>query len=454
MSVVLALAGNFLREWLRRRSTHALTASLVLAALLLPQAGAGTSSPLEHSRLTVAYGMGFPAFFIALHGLTQAAGLARDIENRRAQLLVTRPVAAWKILVGRWLGVVVANAVLWCVLLSTLGLQLAWSLSREDGSAELAMARERILAPRGEVAPDLSPPLEADVRALVAILQREARPGEVVEARVLDERARRRLRSLRLKPGESSELPFRELHRGSTAGTTAFVPVRFVAYSLAPSDSTRASLQWLVVAPGEATPRVLGAQEALQGVPAEVLVPATAVHPDGSLRLLVRNASDPELGVGVLIDPARVRALPQRGTFAGSVLGASWLLLLQWALLAAVGLVLGVLFRFPTVVLAGVVFQCTAITAGFFRETFALYASGPAGGSLTERFAAVASRLGEVFLRLMPDYSRVDPIDRLGAGRTIEWSELGQETATLLGLAAVLTLVIGPFFLRRRELGR
>ena len=454
MTPVLAVAANLVKDLLRRRSTYALAALLVLSGSLLPGAGADATGAREQLRLAVAYGMGLPAFLVALFTIVTSSGLAREIESRRQQLLATKPIPAWKVIAGRLLGVLAADAALLLLLLATLGFNVARIASSTGDPADFRLAQGRFFTPRGEVAPALPPLDKSAVKALVESLGREARAGHSTGSASLDARARVLLRSLRLAPGESGELAFPGLGRGAGAGGDEILPVRFVAHSLVPSEAARVTIEWLVLEPDGRGWRSIGVQEAPHGVPAEVLVPATAVPVDGSLRLRVRNASDPKSGVSLLLDPARARALPRRGSFAGSLVAVSWLLLVQWALLAALGSCFGAFFRFPTAVLAGVFLHVTALASGFLRETFELFEDEPARGGLSERFAAWASQFGGAVLNVLPDFSTLDPLDRLGAGRSFEILELARETAVLLGLEALVAVAIGAIILGRRELGR
>ncbi len=454
MRALIAIALLLLRELGRRRIwiPVILIGAMAFFAPLLG-ARAGTGSYGERYHLLVLYGIGLPGFLLTLLGIAVAAGLARDIESRRIHVLVTKPIWPWQIVLGRFLGLMLVCG--WLLVCASANLEVCvWDLT-EHGDRDPAAGPDQLpirsfLVPRSELQPELEPLDPSALNALAASMKQEGRGGREVSRGEAEARARRSLRSIQLKPGESTELLFRGV--GNIRDTERDgLPVRFVVHSIRPWETGRVRLEW--VTGNEGTPSVVRSSSALPGVPCEVLLPGGAVGDDGVLHVRARNAEPADSGALVLLDLSRIRVLRASQSRLSLESTALWLLWWRMGLLFSLGLCAASLFRFPTAVFLTLFVHVSALASGFLRETFELFEGGSRLGGLSDPVGGWASRLGALALEILPDFSRLDPLDRLSSLRAIEPVELTLETLRLAGECAVL-LALGGMILRRREIAR
>lgn len=452
MRAVLAVARLLLAE-MRGRRTWVPGVLIVAIAFFAPLFGerTGTGSLRERYHLCVTYGIGLPAFLINLLMITVAAGMARDIENRRIQALVTKPIAPWQIVLGLFGCLLLVSGLLSMVIFTLFSGRVA---ELRDPSGRVAdpvqLSIQRLLVPRAQLGPELKT-LDPDlVRAMVESMRSESQGVHEVRRAELEKRALKLLRSLQLRPGEAADFVFRGLQETSAIARDGLL-LRFVVHSLKPWEVGRVSLQW------EAGEGSLGVQVRSNlvphGVPAEVLLPGSVVGKDGTLRLRARNVEAADSGVTVVLNPERVHVLPPQGSFFANEVAALWLVVSRSALLLAVALFASSLFRFATAVFLALFVYVSALASGFLKETFELFQGDSHLGGLSDHVAGWASRLGALALSVLPDLSRLDPLDRLALGRVIGPGELVVETAWIAAESAVL-LALGGLTLRRRELGK
>jgi hypothetical protein len=471
MRPILAVAGNLLREISRKRSTPFLVLLVAGSAFILPHVGGGGGTLRTRLQLAVTYGVGFPAFLLALATIATASGMAREIENRRIQVVVTKPIAAWQILLGRLVGMVIGNAVLLGLVLGALAIDVSFISGSEAGTKEDPVrqepgdpvrpgAPEKVFLARASLHAVVPPPPEGAVRAYVAALERDAHASKGLSAADLEVRARRALRLLRVAPGGSGEILFPGLPPGAARARDEEVIVRYQVYSLRPWELPRVDLDWDVLypisapAPGDEPVCTVRARQVLHGVPQGVALPAQAFSGDRWIRLRVRNPSPGDPGATLILDPEKVEVLYVHGRFWPNALRALALVLAQLALLASIGLLGGCVCTFPTSVFLGLFLYLTALSAGFLRETFALFADGSRGEGLIGRLEGWVVSFGSAVLSVLPDFATLDPVGRLAAGRAIGTAEMLGETAWMVGFEAAVALAAGAWILGRRELGK
>ncbi len=471
MRPLLAVAGNLLCEISRKRSTPFLVLLVAGSAFILPHVGGGDGTLKMRLQLAVTYGVGFPTFLLALATIAAASGMAREIENRRIQVLVTKPIAAWQILLGRLVGIVIGDAVLLGLVLGALAVHVHLISGSEARTEEDTLRQEpedpvrpgpaeKVFLARASLHAVVPPPPEGAVRAYVAALERDPHASKGLSPAALEVRARRALRLLRVAPGGSGEIFFPGLPPGMAHAGDEEVIVRYQVYSLRPWESPRVDLDWDVLsaisAPvsGDEPVCTVRARQVLHGVPQGVALPARAFSADQGIRLRVRNPSPGDPGATLILDPEKVEVLYVHGRFWPNALRALALVLAQLALLASIGLLGGCFCTFPTSVFLGLFLYLTALSAGFLRETFDLFAGGSRGEGLIGRLEGWTASFGSAVLSVLPDFATLDPVGRLAAGRAIGAAEMLLETAWIVGLEAAAALAAGAWILGRREVGR
>jgi hypothetical protein len=443
-----AMGSCALRELLRQRGAIPLALVVAALAVLAPRWAAGDAAPRARLEMAVTYGAGLPCFLVAvLTVLLGAAAVAREVETRRIHSLLAKPLRTWQLALGQWGAILAADAALLAIVLVALGLSWALIVRGGVGEGPAGEAAEHFLTARASLRPQVAAPTREAVARAVAELAAGEHHGLPPSPRQLEARARARLRSRPVAPGEATHLEL----RGIPAGAVAMGPllVRYEVFSSSVLDAAWTEVLWEDAASG----RVLARSQALHGVPRTAVLDGAAPAADGTLRLRLRNA----LGTGekarLVLDPAAVELLYPHGSLAANTLRGFALILLQLGLLAALGILASCLFTFPTAALAGLFLYLTGLAAGFLRQTFAIRAAAGPPETFLEQIDRAAASAGELLLSVLPDLSRLDVLAMLAGGRAITASDLAAEGGALL-VKAALALAAGAFLLRRRELGR
>jgi len=410
VTAVGAVATNLLREVLRSRGFSAVVAILVALAWFLPRAG-GELDLLSRLRLCVEYGAGVPIFLIGIVTLVVSTGsLGTEIDRRVADLLVTRPIARWQILLGKLFGVLALDAALLALVAATFSIHVVVFTSGAP-QEERAFASERFFATRRGFEPlALAVPVIA--------------------------------------PGEEVRVEFRGLSTGTRIGDTVLVRYRFDAVPR--HETPLVDTSWRE----PQSDRVVTSRAAV-GRDAFVEFPAGVVGADGSFDVVLRN--DHALGsdVRIVVSAGRVEALVAAGAFAttlGLAIGLVWV---QLAFLAVVGVCGAANFNLPTAALLAGFVYLVGLVSPFLRESLEALARHGVRGAEDRAFGVelFASAL-EAFLVVLPDFTRDDPLRHVVEARTIDAGDIAWRYGGALVVRCAVVFGLGALCFGRRELGR
>lgn len=369
MRQTAAIALLALRNALRSRVVLVLFLLLLAASVWLPRVLRGDGTPEGLIRIHLAYVLGLSAFLLTLATLwAGCAAIAQEADDKTLQLLLVKPVPRLRIWLGKWLALLLINA----VLLAFVGAVSAATLHRQlrrggFDPAALAAARQTTLAAldvHHAPLPDVEADVETEYRAL---RDRGALPAGVSAAAVRDN-LRRTLRARRcsVAPGASLAWDF-----GPFATPPGVLLVQFKCDSSVPG-----------AAEIDAALRLrIGGQtlvQTLRAMPGAVQTAVFGDLPPGADGATVVFENHGAHGATLFFDPAEGLVLRQpAGTFAGNLLRALAALWLRLALFAALGVALGTFFSMPVATFLAAVLVLILQLSGFIsaaaqvdRDTF------------------------------------------------------------------------------------
>ena len=343
MRQIAAIALLALRNVFRSRVVLILSALLFAAAFLLPLALRSDGTPEGLIRIHLAYVLGIAAFLLTLSTLwAGCAAISQEADDKTLQLLLVKPVPRLRIWLGKWIALLLLNALLLALVGAAAAATLQLKLRRGGfDPAALAAARQTTLAALQTLRAPL-PDVEADVRAEYEQLRaRRALPENASESAILDSIRRTQLARLySIAPGESRGWLF-TLAPPAREGGPRTLLVQFKADSSMPGASEMEASLELDVAGQTATRPLRGMPGTLQTVVFDNLRP-------GAAQALVTFVNHGAHGAALFFDPAEGLILRRpAGTFAGNYLRALAQLYLRLALFAAIGVTLGTLFSMP-----------------------------------------------------------------------------------------------------------
>ena len=464
MKQTAAIALLALRNAFRSRLLLVLFGLLFAAAFLLPLALRSDGTPAGLIRIHLSYTLGIAGFLLALASLwAGGAAVSQEADDKTLQLLLVKPVPRLRIWLGKWLALLLVNA----VLLALVGLVAAATLQlklRRGGFPPDALGKARLttlaaLETFRAPLPDVSAAVRAEYNDLRA---RRALPPDISEKAALDSLRRAHLARLySIPPGQN---------RAWTFDVPAKIPdpgILLVQFKCDSSVPGAAEIEGTVaLQAGD-----LNTSMEVRAMPGTVQTLVFRDVPADARRAAITFRNLGGHGATLFFDPANGLVLRRAAsTFAGNYLRALARLYLRLALFAAIGVTLGTLFSMPVATFLSLVLILILQLSGFIsaaaqvdRETFvanvAPFGGGhvhgdaePAPPSLAARAAAnvfyYAYRGTWLALRpLLADRT----LDDLANGAYLPPRDLARALlAEGLGLPLLLAL-LSTAVLRRRE---
>jgi hypothetical protein len=372
VSPTAAIALLALRNALRSRVLLVLAGLLFAVAFLLPLAMRGDGTPEGLIRLHLSYTLGIASFLLALSTLwAGCAAISQEADDKTLQLLLVKPVPRLRIWLGKWIALLLVDALLLGIVGAAAAATLHAKLRRAGfDPAALAAARLTTLAALDTLRAPL-PDVEADLRAEYESLRaRRALPPNASETAVLDSLRRALLaRRYSIAP------------RGTLAWTFDLPPAppgapRSLAVQVRADSSVPGAPELLATLDLRAGDARLSRE--LRAVPGTFQTLFFHDLPADAARASVVVSNRDPHNATLFFDPADGLVLRHpAGTFAGNYLRALGRLYLRLALFAAIGVTLGTLFSMPVATFLTLVLILVLQLSGFIsaaaqvdRESF------------------------------------------------------------------------------------
>lgn len=453
MSALLAICAQTIRTSVRQRVFLLLLVLVILAVILLPLTVSGDGTANGEVQIILSYAFGMVTALLSAAALwIGCAAISREIEGYQMHLVLTAPAPRWLVWLGKWLGVFLLHAALFLVgALVILGM-LHWRMAHWRFSPEeTARVREEVLTGRREVLP-----LAPDFRHLVNDeYQRRLAAGELDPAHnaavVRGELLRQvKARTTEIPAGATRLWLFRSLGR-LPPDTPLYLRYRHYVGSTSRSDQKSTDGVWMVRDPDTADESYsVLPQRAMGGAFHELVIPARFVTADGTLVLGYSN-TDPA-GNSVIFQTADGPSLlvPATG-FAANYGRAVLLVLLQLAVLAALGCTVSALFSTPVALFVAVAYLVmgfsvqAAVNVPTQDELEGYTYRGP-----VDRAAHVVALVTQ---RVIVSLGEFDASGDLTRGRLITGTRLARALLLLVGLRTVPLAALGMYVFHRRELG-
>ena len=154
MQRILAIAWLTWKAALRFRLFLVIAALLVLAVVGLPLVIKSDGTAQGFTQIILTYTLSAITALLGLSTLWLSCGtMARDIEECQIQVVATKPIARWQIWLGKWLGLVLLNAVLLAISGACIYGMLQWRATKLP-AAEQKILHEQVLVARGAAKPE------------------------------------------------------------------------------------------------------------------------------------------------------------------------------------------------------------------------------------------------------------------------------------------------------------
>ena len=479
---IASVARVVLDEAVRRRAPLAFLGVLLVGLPLLPDLF-GEGDPVRYRlRTFLSFGFGLTQLLLAFLTIFLACGTLRtEIEERQIFSVAVKPLGRGSYLIGKWLGVVVLDAVLLTVAGSLIWFSSVGHLARLDPvderdrkavESEVLVGRGvRVGRPESNVARRVEDRLETlrreapdAIRRLGQQVARErgvSRTDEAELERIGVTAARAQLETAvrsevsSLGPLEQEAFLFEGL------GAARKDELRRIARArrggrAAPESSIRMSYRiWMPrslglervpveIASGGETREVLLRTNA----DASIAIPAAHIDASGTLRLVLRNATAESPTISFASGEG-LQVLYPAASFESNLLRALGCVLVRLAFLAALSLLAASFLSFPVATLAVIVVFAIASVSPLLAESLGEWRGGTGAYGIWQDTARGFSRaVAFVFGR----FSEFDPASRIVDGRLVSWSFVASCLLWIGGLWTGVTVAVGAWILQRSEL--
>jgi hypothetical protein len=457
MGNVWTVARQTIAEGVRMKIAVFFVVVLGVLVLGLPFAAKGDNSVSGAVQSFLAYSITAVTFLLSCLTIFLAKSLSDDLAGKQILMLMTKPLARWQYIIGKWLGIVLLNTVLLTV--SGLGI---YGLTRYVASRPAAdewdkerLANQVLVARHGSsfIAPDFA----KDANELFERYQAEGRYATATELDERQEKDRirgdldRRWRSV--WPGEGRVFEFEDVRCARNPENLVHVKYEAKVFNFPPDEVLRCEWRFGDPAKNTATYRVLRRDviDRRHTIP----VPADAVAADNTLTVTFINANpfteagEPQFANTVVFEGGKgVEVLFPVSTFGSNLVRTLALVLCRLAFLAALAITAATVFSFPVAVLAAMTVFLLAVVRGFLSDALMFVGNEGAAGVFTIVFQNV---LQGIYL-VIPDFSKVNALPLLVDGRnvTLKWV-LFLGLGRLVLIQTSILLLLACLLFQRRE---
>jgi ABC-type transport system involved in multi-copper enzyme maturation permease subunit len=454
MTRIPAIAAVTVRGAIRSRVLVSLLAVLALVIVGLPLSIKGDGTVGGMVQVLLSYTLEFAGLILALAIVWAGCGaVSLEVRDRQIHLIMVKPVTALELWAGKWLGLVVLLTVLHAAAGAGVYGMLRWTTRAGALSADdRVRLRDEILVARRAIAPQ-APDIEGMARARFESEREAGRlPAHVpVEQAYAAIRAEARAAAFGVAPSGRRAFTY-EIPAGVAPDRPAHLRFRFVKSIL---DFERVAGNWTVAAPGGAI-RFEAPGAWRPGAVHAIEMPGSALAGLSAVEIAFENR-DPA-GAALYFDPDDgLRLLVHRGGFLGNYVRALLTMLLQAALLAAIGLTAGSLLSMPVASFAALAVvlatRLSGAVAGMARDGPAIFLSI----GEKEGWALAADRVYRGYFIalqwLTAPLRGTDALDRLSTGQLVGWGEVARMGLSDVVIGCGLFAILGAWLFRRRELG-
>jgi hypothetical protein len=452
MNKIWAVARNTLAGALRMKIAAVV---IVLLAALLPMMSlvmGGDGTLLGKLQTFSSYSLSLVGVMLGVLTITVSAfTLSDEIRRKQIFLTVTKPIARWQLLLGKFLGVIILDVVLLIIFAALVyGLTcLIPYIARATPQERLIAQNEFFTAREGlKIQVDMDR-LNKRVQERYLQLEKEHRlPESMTRMDVLSQLVNEeRTREQSINPGESRQWDFHGVRPSSDPNTMIFVRFKYDAAVTSPDGKVYGL--WSVgdlssyAQQSLTTPVYNISWSAPVRIVQEYAVPAGAVTSQGDLSVGFLNS--PELNVSTIM-VGELEVLYKVSSFTDNYCRALLLLLIRLVFLAALGITLTTWLSFPVAMLG-----CVTV-----------FAIGTMNGFVVESIEGLGFGIGMIYqftihplLMLLPRFDGdLSPTQYIITGRVIQWLFLLKAAGQTIGIKSLLLMLLGMFVFRSREVAK
>ena len=462
MSKLWAIARQTIAEGIRMKLALVFLVLIGLIVVGLPFSIAGDASLTGAVQSFMSYGLNATGVLLAMLTVFMSRSMADDLVRRQIFLVMTKPIARWQYVVGKWLGITLLNvAFLSCSAATMYGMvhYIKRTHPPIDPQFDVNELENEVLVARHGLTfklPDFTKPArrEFDRNIEQGFYDNIPDFDRVAELRRLAQKHEIRWRMV--GPQEMRVFEFENVLCDRSPDKT--VQIRFMAEvsRYAPDEIFRSF--WRAGDPKKGTPTYDISVRHMVGRYHSIPIPADAVAPDGTLTVYFfnRNPYPGEPQFPNIIEFRRadeVTVFFAVGSFEWNLVRLLTLMLCKLMFLGATAILMTTVFSFPVACLASFTVYVLAGTRSFIIESLDL---------ASDDFASLFSSVKEFFLQsftyvynmlhwLIPDFAKYDAVEQFVNGQNVGLVWVLNAVFWLVLVKTVIVLGLAILLFHRRE---
>ncbi len=454
MRNIWAVANNTIAQAVRMKISAVV---ILLLLILLPMMSVimiGDGTLMGKLQSFSSYGISLVSFLLSLLTIAVACySLSTDLRRRTLDLVITKPILRYQIVLGKFLGVSLLNLLLLAAFAGIVyGLTLAIPSLTNAEPVERARAQAEFFTARKTV------PMKMDTESMNQRVQQRLEKLEK-EGQLPENMTRLQARSVLMEQEQTAaksvelaavrEWDFQKVHIPPDPNAVLFIRYKFEAVPEPPNSEVFG--QWRIgdfrqfqTADRRFMTPIYGFErsDSVRDVH-EFTVPATVVAEDGSVTVSFYNS--PEMNFSTIIF-SQMELLYKVGSFGMNFSRVVLLVAIRLVFLAAMGVSLSTWLSFPVAVLCNISVFFAGLVNTFFMD--AIDGIGAFMG-LIYQFTI------KWFLYIIPRFDGpYSPAGYIVSGEVLPWLFLGKAFLITIGIQMTLLIVVGIYIFRRREIAK
>jgi uncharacterized protein DUF2628 len=451
---LFAMAWLTLKAAFRYRVVQVLSGLLLVAVIGLPSIIKHDGSAQGFTQILLTYTLGAITVLLGFATLWLACGtLARDVEECQMQMVVVKPIARWEIWLGKWLGILLLNALLLGASGAAVYLLMQWRASQLPAEVQ-AKLRSEIMVARASVKEQVdNAEIEEEVERRLQVRLKESSVA-AMDRDFVRKQIREGIKAYFqvVRPGQTRRWVLDFGLKASKAGSQPLY-VRTKFFAAQPARSGTYTGLWEI-----------GPPEGRRHRPEPMSLAAETFHEfriepdllgkDGKLTIDFVNYNDT-----ALLFPLEdgIEVLHHEGSFGLNFIRGLGIIFCWLALLATIGLSAGSFLSFPVAAFVSLAILVVGLSSGTVKQVVeegGISAVNPNTGSVDD--PAIIDRVALPFFRgLLAVINLVhgfSPVDSLSTGRSVTWGQLGLAFGQVVLLLGGVFGAVGIITFTRREL--
>ena len=461
MRRIWAITRLTLAEAIRTRLALAFLALLVGLMILLITTATGDGTICGKVQMFLSYSISLTHMLLAVFVILLCCRtIDQDIKTQRIDSLVSKPIARWQFLFGRWLGIVLLTGVLFALaMILTYGMIFLYAGQAKAGSEDEIQLRNQVLVARASISVPPPSNIEEEVQKRYAELQKRPTFSEdfkdLKRSEIEDTLRQGLILGARTVPPE-----FLRLWRIAAVGQPKDDVVITLRYKFEPSTTTggmpEAGLhgdtiygQWVFGLPSSTHFEPQPPEERLYRTAFEITVPNHVIEADGTLYVGFRNMDPRGVAAHFPVSDG-LEILVSKGSFAPNFIRAIVIAFATLIFLTTVALACSTFLSFPIASLVAISVLFIGLASSFLAEAIDMpFTLGESGW-----FEIAGKTITWAAMKFVPTLDVGTYTYKLVEGRFIEWPVTIWHVVKLAVVESVLMGIGAILIFNRRELGR